>query len=230
MLGQDLQARRAVDQRAFLQFVGDGLEVAHQQPRRERDEDGRIDQHQRHRRVEQAVGLDDGGERDEQDRRRHEVGQEDQAADELRAGETQADDGVGSHDAGDQRDEGRQDRHVHRVPQPQRIARLEQQLVDVLERRPDDPERVVGIHVDELFVRFDGGQHHPVEREQQHDQDQRQRQPGRHHAARQRVEVAHALGGVDQIGPGQLFREVARVSHCRCPAATCASAGRTTTP
>src|SRR5688572_10833236 len=33
--GEDLPARRAVDQGAFLEFVGDGLEIAHQQPGRE---------------------------------------------------------------------------------------------------------------------------------------------------------------------------------------------------
>ena len=51
---QDLQPRRAVDQRAFLELVGDRLEVADQQPRAERHQEGRIDQDQRERRVEQA--------------------------------------------------------------------------------------------------------------------------------------------------------------------------------
>ena len=46
-LGQDLPAAGAVDQRAFLELVRDGLEVAHQQPGRERDQDRRIGQDQR---------------------------------------------------------------------------------------------------------------------------------------------------------------------------------------
>ena len=51
---QDLQPRRAVDQRAFLQLVGDRLEIADQQPGAERHQEGRIHQDQRQRRVEQA--------------------------------------------------------------------------------------------------------------------------------------------------------------------------------
>jgi hypothetical protein len=48
-LDQDLPAAGAVDQRAFLKLERDGLEVAHQQPGRERDQDGRIGQDQRQR-------------------------------------------------------------------------------------------------------------------------------------------------------------------------------------
>ena len=59
-LAQDLQPRRAVDQRAFLELVGDRLEVADQEPGAERHQEGRIDEDQRERRVEQAE-LEDHG-------------------------------------------------------------------------------------------------------------------------------------------------------------------------
>ena len=38
---------------------------------------------------------------------------------------------------------------------------------------------------EQLLIRFDGGERHPVEREQQHDQDDRQRQVERHQPSRQ---------------------------------------------
>src|SRR6266404_3226455 len=159
-LDQDLPTARAVDQRTFLQFERDGLEVAHQQPGRERDQDGRIGQDQRQRRVEQAVLEHDGGERNEQDRGRHQIGQEDQAAD------------------------------------PMRIVALEQQLVDVLEGRIPGPERIELLEVDQLLVRFDRRQAHPVERKQQDEDDDRQRQIKRHQPARQRLQIAHAFAVV----------------------------------
>src|SRR5580692_6626648 len=61
-----LPARRAVDPRALLELLGDGLEVAHQQPGAERDQEGRIGQDQRPRRVAEMIVADDVGERDEQ--------------------------------------------------------------------------------------------------------------------------------------------------------------------
>src|SRR5215470_10961042 len=41
-LDQDLPAAGAIDQRAFLELERDGLEITHQQPGRERDEDGGV--------------------------------------------------------------------------------------------------------------------------------------------------------------------------------------------
>ena len=142
-LGQDLPAAGAVDQRAFLELERDGLEVAHQQPGRERDQDGRIGQDQRERRVEQAVLEDDGRQRDEQDRRRHQIGEEDRGADPAAR--------RGSAAARWHRRRARWRRST--APwratatsivfhSQQRIVGLEQQLVDVLERRRPGPERV----------------------------------------------------------------------------------------
>ncbi len=47
---------------------------------------------------------------------------------------------------------------------------------------------------EKLLVGFDGGQRHPVEREQQHQHDQPERQIKRHQPPRQRFEIAHAFG------------------------------------
>ena len=201
-LGEYLPARRAVDQRAFLQLVGDGAEIAHQQPGAERDQEGRVGEDQRPARVEEAQLRHDGGERDEQDRRRHQVGEEDREADLLRALVAQALDGVGGQHRRDQRDEGRHHGDHHRVPHPFRVGGLEQQLLDVGERRMDHPERI-GVAREQLLVRLERGGRHPVEREQQHEREHRQRQVHHHGAPRQLVQVAHALGiGFVVVGRG----------------------------
>ena len=72
---------------------------------------------------------------------------------------------------------------------------------------------------EQLLVGFDGGQRHPVEREQQHEHDQPERQIERHQPPRQRFEIAHALGVIgsrcraDGLGAGE------ELSHCSLPAA-----------
>src|SRR2546425_929958 len=71
------EARRAVDPRALLQLLRDRLEVPHQEPRAERDQEGRAGQDQRPGRVAELAGPDDLRERDEEERRRHQVGHED---------------------------------------------------------------------------------------------------------------------------------------------------------
>ena len=231
---------------------GIDLEIAHEQPGRERDQDGRIGQDQGERAVEQAILEDDDRERDEQDRGRHQIGEEDHAADRARAPVAHAHDRVGGHHARDQRQRGRADRDVHGVPHPARIVGLEQQLVEMLERRVDDPPGIVGLHVDQLVVRFDAGQRHPVEREQQDDQEQDERQIDRDHLGVQALEVIHALALVPAAVPpaleqagflsrdlvgvqaGQLFGHgrsllvaLYPISRRFRPAATCAAAGRT---
>ncbi len=201
--GEDLPATRAVDQGAFLQLEGDGLEIAHQQPGRERDQDGGIGENERERCVEKPVLEDHGRERDEQDRGRHQVGEKYRAADPLRAAIAQPHDSVSGEHARRQRQDRRCHRHQHRIPQPERIVRLEQEPVDVLEGRRPGPERIVAVEVEQLLVRFDGGERHPIEREQQHDQDHTERQIERDQPARQRLEIAHTFGMIGDRDAGQ---------------------------
>ena len=78
-----------------------------------------------------------------------------------------------------------------RVPEPAGVGGLEEQVLDVLERRADHPERAILGVVGELVVGFDGGDRHPVEREQQHEHEQRQRQVDHQYPPRQRVELLH---------------------------------------
>src|SRR5262249_31630719 len=106
----DLVAAGAVDQRAFFKLEWNRLEIAHQQPGRERDQYGGIGEDQRERRVEQPGLGNDGREGNEKDRRRNEGGEEERAADPLRAPVAQPHDGVGREYAGDDRQNGRGDR------------------------------------------------------------------------------------------------------------------------
>src|SRR5262245_41581336 len=61
------EARRAVDARALLQLARDGLEVSHEEPGAERDQERRIGEDQRPRGVAELEVPDDVGERDEQE-------------------------------------------------------------------------------------------------------------------------------------------------------------------
>src|SRR3989441_7984932 len=65
------EARRAVDPRALLELLGDRLEIPHEEPRTERDQERRVRQNQRPRRVADLEGADDVRERDEEERRRY---------------------------------------------------------------------------------------------------------------------------------------------------------------
>ena len=153
-LDQDLQPRRAVDQRALLELERDRPEVAHQQPGAERDQERRVGEDQRQRRVEQAELVDDRRERDEQDRRRHQVGEEDAQAHVSRAPEAQPLDRVGGQHAREQRHGRRDHRDQHRVPQPFRVGGVEQQLLEVRQRRVVHPERIAFAR-EQLLVRLE---------------------------------------------------------------------------
>src|SRR6266568_8365501 len=71
-----LPARRAVDPGAFLEFLRDRLEIPHHQPGAERDQKRRVGQDQRPGRIAEVEVADDVGERNEQQRLRHQIGNE----------------------------------------------------------------------------------------------------------------------------------------------------------
>ena len=173
-LHEDLPARGAVDQRALLQLERDRAEVAHQEPRAERDQERGVREDEGPARVEETELEDDGRERDEEDRRRHEVGEEDREPDLLRAAESQPLDGVGGEDARGDRREGGDHRDHHRVPHPLGIWGVEEQLLEVRERGLGDPERVA-LARQELGVRLERRRPHPVEREEQHEEEHEER-------------------------------------------------------
>src|SRR5919106_5975034 len=80
----------AVDAGALLELLGDRLEVAHQQPGTEGDQEGRIGEDQRPRRIAELEVANDIGQRDEQKRRRHQIGHEDGRAEHSRHRELQS--------------------------------------------------------------------------------------------------------------------------------------------
>ena len=156
-----------------------------------------------------------GRERDEQDRGRHQIGEKDRTADPLGAAVAQAHDRIGGEHAGDDRENGSGDRDQHRVAEPERIIGLEYELVDVLEGWRPGPERIEPVEIEQLLVRFDGGQRHPVEREQKHEHDQRQRQIKRDQPFGQRLQVAHPLGKIVRRRHGRAVQHLPRVGDLR---------------
>src|SRR6185503_5313301 len=167
--------RGPVDPRALLQLLRNRLEVAHEQPRAERDEERRIGQDQRPRRVAEPEVADDVGQRDEQERRRHQIGDEDAGAEAAGQRKAEPRQRIAGQEPAEERDQRGQERDEHRVPQPRREHRLLEEIDRVLEGWLGRPERRV---VDgaprpvELAVRPERGDGHPVERKQRtHDED-----------------------------------------------------------
>ena len=150
-----------------------GLEEPHQQPGAERDREGRIDQHQRPHRVLQAEFGDDPRQRQEQQRRRHQVGQEDRDPQRLAVAARHARQAIAGRQRGDERDGDDADADDQRVQQPAREQRLLEQVDHVLERRRFvEPERDIA-DVVEIAVRLERGDQHPVERERRQDDEKR---------------------------------------------------------
>jgi hypothetical protein len=100
-------------------------------------------------------------------------------------------DGVSRENAAQERDERGDHRHQHGVEEPLGIRCVEQQLLDVRERRVAHPERIA-LARQQLLVRLERRDRHPVEREEQHEQESGERQVDGHRAALARIEVRHA--------------------------------------
>src|SRR5579864_7129999 len=100
-------ARGAVDARAFFELLRDRLEVAHQEPGAERNQEGRIGEDQRPRRIAETEVADDVGERDEQQRLRHQVGDENPGAEAAGEREFEPRQRIAGEQAAKQRDRGR---------------------------------------------------------------------------------------------------------------------------
>ena len=171
-----LQPRGAIDARGVLQFVRHGLEIAHQQPGAERHQQCRIGQDHRGQRVAEPQTVDDVGQRNEQQRLRHQIGRRHRERHQRRAGEAHARQRIGEHHAEHQRDRRGDHRDQHRVVGPGEEAGLGQQVDEVLERRMIDDQRH-DLAAVQLAVRLQRGDRHPVEREQREDQEEAKRQP-----------------------------------------------------
>src|SRR6266498_98782 len=191
------QPRGPVDARALLQLFRDRLEVPHHQPRAKRDEEGRIGQDERPRCVAEPEVTNDVGERDEEERGRHEVGHEDARAEASRQREAEPGQRVAGQEPAEERDHRGNDRDEPRVPEPGREHRLLEEIEHVLDGGLGGPERRV---VDrsprpvELAVGPEGRHQHPVEREQCADDEARQRHVEEDPLAPQRA-LDHARAG-----------------------------------
>src|SRR5262249_49400555 len=100
-----LPARGAIDASALFKLPRNGLEVTHEQPRTERYEKGRIGENQRPRRVAQLKVTDDVSQRNEQERWRHEIGDENTGAEAAGEREFQARERIAGKNTAEQRDQ-----------------------------------------------------------------------------------------------------------------------------
>ena len=73
----------------------------------------------------------------------------------------------------------------------------------MVKRRGMHPEGIEALVVVKLFVRLEGRRRHPVEREQQDEQEDAERKIERDQPARQALEIVHAFGGVAASGHRQ---------------------------
>src|SRR5437867_840944 len=173
--GHGLEAAGAVDACRLLELARDALEVAHEQPRRERNQQRRVRQHDRGQRVAELQPIDDVRHRDEQQRLGDEIRRRDTDGDDGRARKPEPREPVGDHRGDHDGGQCGHHRHQHRVVRPRQEIRLVEQVDVVLECRLVDDERH-DLGTVELTVGLDRRDQHPVEGKQHGDQQQRQRQ------------------------------------------------------
>ena len=188
---QNFPAVGAINHGALFKLKGNRAEVTHQQPCAEGNEERGVGEDECQARVKQAQLKNDRCQRNEQDGRRHQVGQENGQTGLLGAFETQTLNGVGCQHRGKQREESRSDRHHHRVPHPLGVLGSEQQLFNVRHGGRDDPKRIA-IARQQLIVGFEGGNAHPIKRKEQHEQEQAQWQIGLEKFGGGGVQIGHA--------------------------------------
>ena len=174
-LDEGAEQAAAVDDRCLFDLDRQRLEESHQQPGAERDGEGRINDDQRPHRVLQARARDHPRQWQEQERRRHEVGEKDADPQGLAVAAGHAREAVGGRQRGDEGDSGDAEADDQGVQQPGREQGFLEQIAEVLERgRIVEPERNVSDIV-EVGVRLERGDHHPIERKGREDQEKRDR-------------------------------------------------------
>ena len=77
----------------------------------------------------------------------------------------------------------------------------------MLKRGGQRVERIMRVQIQQMLFGFDGGDDHPIKREQQHKHDDAERNEHRHNTPWRLVEVAHAVRRINGV-----FRECC-VSH-----------------
>src|SRR6185503_18857101 len=109
---------RSVDPRAVFDLSWNGLEVPHQEPGAERDQEGWIGEDHSPGRITDPEGLHHVAKWDEEQRWRDQVGDEDQGPEGRGPAELQAREGVAGEQATEERDPRRHGRDKNGVPGP----------------------------------------------------------------------------------------------------------------
>src|SRR6185295_12170159 len=98
------EAGGPVDPRALLELLGNGLEVAHEEPGTERNQERGVGEDQGPRGIAELEGADDVGEGNEEQGRRHQVGDEDAGAQQTRHRELEPAERVAGQEPAEERD------------------------------------------------------------------------------------------------------------------------------
>src|SRR5215204_2813786 len=184
-----LQSRRSVDQRRVLELLRDGLEEAHQEPRRKGHREGRVDEDQRPEGVLEVELRDQPRKREEEQRRRDQIDEEDGDACALTPSAGQPCERVARRQRQEERNAHDHSADEQRVQQPRGIVRLPKEERDVLGRRvvPEVPVEaaldvvveVRGVlHVREVEVRLEHRHEREVEGEREHDRERHDHRVG----------------------------------------------------
>ena len=185
-----LQPGRTVHQRRLLELLRDRLEEAHQEPRRERDREGRVDDDQRPERVLEVELGDEPRQRKEEQRGRNEVHEKDRHACTLAPSAREPGQGVAGGEGEDERDTDHRRADEQGVPEPGRVVRVLEEEADVLERGvvPEVPVEVacqivvrVGgvLRVGQVEVRLEHRDEREEEREREEDRERHDDEVGR---------------------------------------------------
>src|SRR5262249_14750232 len=165
---QRLQARAAVHQRRVLELERDRLEESHQEPDRERHRERRVDEHHRPGRVLQPEPRDHARERQEEQGRRHDVGEEDADAEPLAHPAGKTGQRVAGRHGEHERDRDDEEADEERVAEPRPVARVVEEEAPAVERGVEGPRLR---RVEDLVLALQRRDRHPHEREREHERE-----------------------------------------------------------
>ena len=173
-LDERAEPRQAVDHGGVLEVARNRLVEAHQEPGAERHREARIDEHERPESVLQAERGDDARERDEQDRRRHKIGEKDRDPERLCPGTGHACECVSSGDRQRERDRDDGNADESRIDQPLEVLRILEQHPQMIQRRRVVEQIRVVRGVVEILRGLESRDQHPIEGEgeERHEEDE----------------------------------------------------------
>src|SRR5665213_3571537 len=168
----------AVDQRGLVELLRDRLEIPDHDPGAERHRQRRIDQHHAPIGIEQADRFDDLEHRDEQQRVRHQISEENAGGEHARAPEFHAAERKGRQNADHHGDRHHADGDDRGVLEKDQEVGLPQQYPELVERNPVEYEPRIGRHARHFGVALERRDDHVIRRQQEEDREHDQEDTG----------------------------------------------------